>query len=290
MIRYQMQATIINQGRHGGAIRDLQSGGRLTVNWTAITRVEVLSAGSDAKGNPDGSVRLRCTYEKSVATATSDSFDPEAASIESQYHSLEGKSFDFTLDSTGQVIDIGGIGGNGQQSGSLDALRTWLGQITNSSGIPSGGVVIGQTWTTQQPISSAPLAGLAWQGRATYTRNEPCQPANSAGEANAMAGETCAVILTKLTLTGSRPGHDATPESYRKLGLRTAGTWTGDGDSLSYVSLRTGRLVSVTQTSNELMSFSVTTAAGENRMSYEGGVQSHSQLALLPAVQPPAKQ
>ena len=104
-----------------------------------------------------------------------------------------------------------------------------------------------------------------------------------------MTGEKCAVILAKLTLTGLKPGHDPTPERYRKLGLRTAGTWAGEGDSLSYVSLRTGRLVSVTQTSREEMNFTVTTDAGENRVSYQGSVQSHSQLALLPAIPSPTK-
>ena len=59
------------------------------------------------------------------------------------------------------------------------------------------------------------------------------------------------------------------------------GTWSGTGDSLSYVSLSTGRLVSVTQTSTEQMDFAVTTAAGENRVNYQGAVQSRLQLALL---------
>jgi hypothetical protein len=45
----------------------------------------------------------------------------------------------------------------------------------------------------------------------------------------------------------------------------------------------TGRLVSVTQTSSEQMDFTVTNTEGENRMVYQGAVQSRSQLALLPS-------
>lgn len=289
VIRYQLETTITNEAHHGGAVKDPQAPGKLTINWSAITRMEVLSVGNDAQGKPNGSVRLRSTYEKSAATATSETFDPEAQSLEEQYRALEGKSFEFTLDAAGQVTDIKGLEGIGEKGSLADALRAWLSQISNASGMPAGGVDIGQVWTTQQPVASAPLAGLMWEGRSTYTRNEPCQPANKAGDANAMAGEMCAVILAKLTLTGLKPGHDSTPDSYRKLGLRTTGTWAGEGDSLSYVSLRTGRLVSVTQTSREEMNFTVTTDAGENRVSYQGIVQSHSQLALLPSVPSPAK-
>jgi hypothetical protein len=282
--RYQLEITTTTESHHGGAIRDPQGPGKLTITWNAISRLEVLSAGKDAKGKPDGSVRLRSTYEKSSATAESGTYDPEADTIETQYRELEGKSFEFTLDAAGQVTDIKGIEGleaGGDPSGA-DALRAWLGQLSSASGGPHGGIVVGQTWSADQPVESAPLANLVWHTHSTYIRNEPCQMAKNAGAANPVAGETCAVILAKLELSGSRPGHDATPESYRKRGLRTTGTWSGTGDSLTYVSLATGRLVSVTQTSNEQMDFTVTTTAGENRTVYQGAVQSHSQLALLP--------
>jgi hypothetical protein len=65
------------------------------------------------------------------------------------------------------------------------------------------------------------------------------------------------------------------------MGLTTTGTWTGEGDTLSYLSLSSGRLVSVTQSSSEQMDFTVTHEGGD-RMSYQGSVQSHSHLALLP--------
>ncbi|HLW97283.1 MAG TPA: hypothetical protein VKR82_01455 [Candidatus Acidoferrales bacterium] len=289
VLRYQLETTITNQANRGGAIRDPQAPGKLTLNWSAITRMEVLSMGNDAPGKPNGGVRLRSTYEKSAATATSDTFDPEALSLEEQYRELEGKAFEFTLDAAGKVTDIKSLEGIGEKDRTADALRVWFKQISNVSGVPPGGVEVGQTWATQQPVTSAPLAGLTWEGRSTYTRNEPCQPANKAGDANFMAGEMCAVVLCKLTLTGLKPGHDTTPDSYRKLGLRTAGTWSGEGESLSYISLRTGRLVSVTQTSNEEMNYTVTTDAGQNRVSYQGSVRSHSELALLSSTQSATK-
>jgi hypothetical protein len=283
VVRYQLETTTTTESHHGGAVHDPQASGKLTIQWTAITRMEILSAGKDANGKADGSVRLRSTYEKSAAMADSGTYDPEADAIEAQYRELEGKSFEFTLNAVGQVSDIQGIEGleNGGQASQADTLRAWLGQFSSAAGGPREGITVGQTWTTEQPVASAPLANLVWHTRSTYLRDEPCQAAKGAGSANPVAGETCAVILAKLVLTGSRPGHDATPESYLKKGLRTVGTWSGTGDSLSYVSLSTGRLVSVTQTSTEQMDFAVTTAAGENRVNYQGAVQSRSQLALL---------
>jgi hypothetical protein len=281
VIRYQMQTTTITDTHHGGAIRDPQGPTQLTLVWNAITKLEVLSVGKNAQGQPDGSVRLRSTYEKSDATATSGSYDPEADGMEAKYRALEGKSFEFTVDSAGQISNVEGFAGGNAPGSAVESMRAWLGQLSPSANGPRGGISVGQAWTMDQPVPAAPLAGLVWRSRSTYERNEPCQLAASAGSRAAAEGETCAVILTKLTIAGAKPGHDATPESYRAMGLRTEGTWSGDGDSLSYVSLTSGRLVAVTQSSSEQMDFTVTNESAE-RVTYKGTVQSHSHLALLP--------
>ena len=281
IIRYQMQATTITDTRHGGAIRDPQGSTKLTVVWNAITRLEVLSIEKNAHGEPVGAMRLRSTYEKSEATAESGSYDPESISIEEKYRALEGKSFEYTVDAAGQISNIEGFEGGDGPGTPADAIRASLGQISSGANGPRGGVAVGQTWTTDLPVPSAPLAGLIWRSHSTYERNEPCQMAATAASLVSATGEPCAIILTKLTLVGSRAGKDSTPENYRKLGLTTAGTWTGEGDTLSYVSTISGRLVSVTQSSIEKMDFTVTHEGGEH-MSYQGSVQSHSQLSLLP--------
>jgi hypothetical protein len=283
VVRYQMETTTTSESHRGGDVRDPQAPGKLTIVWNAITRMEVLSAGKDAQGHPDGTVRIRSTYEKSTATASSDGFDPTAYQMETQYKSLEGASFEFTLDAAGHLSDVTGIDALQAQGQTADSMRAWLGQFTTMGNMPTGGIVVGQSWTSDQPVASAPLAGLTWHTRSTYLRDEPCQPENKAGADNPMAGETCAVILTKLSLLGSKPGHDATPDSYRKQGLRTEGTWSGEGDSLSYIALSNGHLVSVTQSSSEKMDFSVISGEGDHRVNYQGAVESHSQLALLPS-------
>jgi hypothetical protein len=282
VIRYQMENTTMTESHRGGAVRDPQGSGSLRLNWSAIVRMEVLSSGKDAQGRPSGSVRIRSKYEKSAATSSSGTYDPEAEDMANHFRSLEGKSFEFTLDAAGRISDVKGFEGMEGKAGA-DAVRQWMAQLSAGASAPSGGIVVGQAWSSEQPIPTAPLAGLVWRSHSTYLRNEPCQPANPAGAAGASAGETCAVILTKLELANTRPGRDTTPEDYRKRGLRTAGTWAGSGDSLSYVSLRTGHLVSVTQSSKEQMDFNVSTVQGEDRLNYQGSVESHSHLALLPS-------
>jgi hypothetical protein len=285
VIRYQFENTMTSAERRGGAVSDPQGGGKLTLRWSAIVRMEVLSIGKDAKGQPDGSVRMRSVYEKSAASTDSDTYDPATDAMQAQYGALEGKTFEFTVDAAGHMTDIKGFD-DADVQGRADAMRDSLGQFSTGLGAPRGGVAVGETWTAEQPFESAPLAGLVWKIHSTYLRNEPCHPANPEGEQNPAAGEMCAVILTKQDLTGSRAGHDATPDSYRKQGLKTEGTMNATGDSLSYITLKDGQLVSLTQTSSEQMDFTVSSQDGENRKLFQGTVQSRTQLALMP----PSKQ
>jgi hypothetical protein len=285
VIRYQFQNTMTSIEHRGGAVSDPQGGGKLTLKWSAIVRMEVLATGKDAKGQPDGGVRIRSVYEKSAATTDSDSYDPASEVMQAQFAALEGKSFEFTVDPAGHVRDVEGFDDAGVQ-GRADAMRDWLGQFSTGSGAPRGGVSVGETWTGEQAFEGAPLSGLVWKIHSTYLRNEPCHQASAGGDPQPATGEMCAVILTKQDLTGSRPGHDATPESYKKQGLKTEGSLIASGDGLSYITLKGGQLVSLTQTSNQEMDFTVSSLDGENKKLFQGTVQSRTQLALMP----PSKQ
>ncbi len=299
VVRYQLESTTITNTRETGTISDPQGASALTVTWNATVRMEVLSAGKDASGKPDGSLRMRTTYEKSAATHSTDAYDPEAEGIENQYHNLEGKSFEFLIDPTGRVTSVAGFEESSQSGTSASALRVWMGQLAATSGAPRDGISIGQSWQSEQPVPASPLDGLAWRSRSTYLRNEPCKAVKSADVSgtpttNDSAGEAsgeemCAVIMTKVALVrlhgaGRDAAHEATPPSYRKNNLRTFGEWTGDGESLSYVSLGTGRLVSVAQSSSEQMNFTVVSLQVGSNVHYDGAVKTRTQLSLLPAV------
>jgi hypothetical protein len=62
--------------------------------------------------------------------------------------------------------------------------------------------------------------------------------------------------------------------------VQTVGKWNGSGQSLSYISLRTGLVVSVTQTGTEEMDVTLTTAQNGS-LRYAGTILSRSQVALV---------
>jgi hypothetical protein len=287
VMRYAIESTTTTQSRRSGMVSDPEGPSALTVKWNATVRTEVLKA-LDPAAKSAGTIRLRTTFEKSVADAASDTYDPAADGIEAQYREMEGKSFEYAMDAEGRLTDVEGLEGVSMKQGNEGAMQSFLSEMTAVGGSPKEGIAIGQSWQSERPVPASPLAGLIWKSQSSYLRNEPCRPvkapadAKGSAAADPLANEGCAVLLTKLTLAGSRgPEHDATPENLKKLGMRTAGTWTGDGESLTYISLKTGRLVSVTQSSSEQMDFSVSSADAPNAIHYQGTVKSKMQMSLV---------
>ena len=92
--------------------------------------------------------------------------------------------------------------------------------------------------------------------------------------------ETCAVILTHLNLIRPTPVRDPTPEELRKNGVRTVGTWNSSAQSLSYISLRSGLIVRLTQTGSEDMDVTLTTERHDS-LHYAGTILSRSQVELV---------
>jgi len=105
-------------------------------------------------------------------------------------------------------------------------------------------------------------------------------PSNAAPISDAT--DTCAVIITQFKILQTAPHGDLTPPDYLHNGLRSSGSWTGAGESMSLISLRTGLVVSVTQSSNQEMNFTISSASSPSRMTYTGEVKSQSEIALLP--------
>ncbi len=278
--RYQMEYRTTTETRRTGLVQDPQAPAQLEITWSALVRLEVLLAEPPAPG----SVRLRATYEKSAATARSDIYDPEGASLAAQYSKLQGRSIECTRTADGKVSSFRGLQDLGLprfdrgDPKAVAAVQDWLSQISSGLGGLAREVVPGESWSSEQPAAGAPLVGLVWRTESTYLRNEPCRPAVPSDD------ERCAVILTRLEMSQPRPPQagDPTPEDYRARGLRTAGTWSGSGESLTYISLRTGWVVSSTQSGSEEMDVTVSSVEGETSVRYAGRVRSQSQLSLLP--------
>ena len=286
-----MQFEATTDTTRSGLASDPQGPSSLVVDWNAAVRMEVLPADPGASGG----IRLRTTYEKSTANVRSDTFDPAAAETQEQYHKLEGKVVEFTLDADGKVKSVIGLEGIVDSEKAAKSARDWIAQLSASAGAPPGGVSVGQTWSSEQPADSLPIAGLVWRTDSQYLRNESCHPVNpdvppapgsqnshaANSPANSHASSDCAVILATLNLARSKGFRDLTPPEFRQNGVQSAGKWTGSAQSLLYVSLSTGMVVSVTQSGTEQMDVTLTSNHNTS-MRYAGTISSRSQVALIP--------
>jgi hypothetical protein len=285
MFRYEMEFETTTETSRSGLASDPQGSSSLVVDWNATVSIEVLPA--DA--NTPGGIRLRTTYEKSTASVRSDTFDPAAAGTSEQYHKLEGKVVEFTLDAGGKVKSVSGLEGIVDSEKAAQSAREWIAQLSASAGAPPGGVSVGQTWSSEEPANTLPIAGLVWRTDSEYLRNESCHPANpdvpttpgaADSAANSQAATDCAVILANLNLVRPKAVRDPTPLELRKNGVQSAGKWNGSAQSLLYVSLASGVVVSVTQTGTEQMDVKLTSNRNTS-MHYAGTISSRSQVALV---------
>ena len=280
-LRYRIQLQTVTDTKRTGAISDPQGPSRLAVTWDATIKLEVLGAASTpgAQINPlAGPMRIRTTYEHSAASVKSDSPEPEGENIEQTYKRLEGQAVEFTVGTDGHVSDVRGLDGVIDDDRVRQAAEQWMEQVSGPAGAPQT-VALGQSWNSAQSATSMPLAGMTWRSNSSYLRDEPCRPADP--NAPAVPDELCAVILTRQSVLPQKQLRDPTPEEYRRNGLHTSGRWSGSGESLSYVSLRTHAAVSVTQDSAQQIDFTVTNASG-NSIRYAGNIETHSRVELLP--------
>ncbi len=287
--RYEMQFETTTDTRRSGIATDPEGPSNLVVDWNATVRIEILAADPSTPGG----IRLRTTYEKSAATIRSDTFDPAADATSEQYRKLQGKVIEFTLDAAGNVKSVAGLEGMVDSEKAAQSAREWIAQLSSSAGAPARGVSVGQTWSSEQPADSLPLAGLVWRSDSQYLRNESCHPANAdvpgapsvaaSGTHSAINSQTpsdCAVILANLNLVRSKSSRENTPPDLLKNGVQSSGKWNGSAQSLLYISLATGMVVSVTQTAAEQMDMTLTSNHNTS-MHYAGTISSRSQVALV---------
>lgn len=297
VLRYQVQLQTVTATKQTGAVSDPEGPSRLGVTWDATIRLEVLSAQSGTAANSQSAdvtvsktigggskattvpLRIRTTYEHSAASVKSDSPDPDSERVQQSYSRLEGQVIEFTVGADGHVSDVHGLEGIIDDDKVRQAAQQWMEQVSGSASAPQG-VTLGQSWNSAQPADSVPIKGMIWRSNSTYVRNESCRPAES--NASGLAAEACAVILTRQSVVQGKKQRDPTPEDYRSNGLRTSGQWSGSGESLSYISLRTHLTVSVTEDSSQKIDFTVTNSSGRS-IRYAGTIATHSQVALLPA-------
>jgi len=296
-MRYQISYKSQSKSLVGGAIENPQGAAEVGVSAGFTLRLEVLTPvprtpaanPAPAAATNDGAagtterppLRLRAVYESVTAQLTGDVYDPSASKLLAQYQSLQGRSIEFQLGPHGELEYIQGLDAVLQDPRALEAARAWLEQLGGGMGGPEGGAAPGQTWERSQVVADAPLKDTTLRSTSTYLRDEPC-------DVMSPAGEQCAVVLMRFSL-GQKPGEkNPTPESFKRNGLRSSGQWSSQGESLVYVSLVTGRTVSVSQSSEELMDLSIRHEDGGLPFRYAGHSKTETHLVLLngtPAMQ-----
>lgn len=284
--RYEMELETTNNTSRTGFAADPQGPTSVVVIWNATVRIDVLAP---ADGVQDG-IRLKTTYEKSTANVNSDTFDPSSDATTEQYRQLEGKVIEITLDAARKVVNISGIEGMADSEKAARAAREWISQLGAGAGAPAGGLSVGQTWSSEQPATGLPIAGLVWRAESEYLSNEACRPPNpdlpitpagaNAAAANSSAAPSCAVILAKLSIVRPKSSRETTPPELRESGVQSAGKWTGTAQSLVYVSLDSGMVVSSTQTGSEEMDVTLTSSR-KTTMRLKGTISTRSQLTLV---------
>jgi hypothetical protein len=269
-LRYRIQTRTSTKGTTTTPIENPEGGSEENLATLLVVRLDVLAAPASAS-DTSAAARVRATYEESEATAQTDAVNPGAPPPAEQYQRMKGHSIEFTIGPGGELADFQGLDKIFSEASDAEPMLSWARGLSSSAGFPKHGIEIGQKWTTERELEGMPLTGLQWKTEATYLRDEPCN--SSAGSsvseghsetspaAPATHGEPreiCAVILTQFQIERHASARaDATPDDYRKNGLRTSGKWSGSGESLDSISLGTGLLVSSTQSSAQDVDYQI---------------------------------
>jgi hypothetical protein len=283
-LRYQIDTRTTTTGKTTTPIVDPEGGSKASETISLLVRLDVLEVTPGIEGTPDH-VRLSATYEKSWAHTERDAFDPQTPSLEEQYARLAGHSIEFTIGSRGQPVDFNASDDILLSRSEANPTLSWVNLLPLGSEFPRKGIVIGQKWGSERPLAGLPLTGLLWRSESAYLRNEPCHTSSAgvAGRAAAANLDTCAIVLTRFEiLRRGGADSDATPEDYRRNGLRTSGTWKGSGERLDSISIPSGLLVNSTQTSTQDMDYQIVSANTGSAIHQVASVQGQSEVTLLP--------
>ena len=284
---YGIETRSTTVGKTTTPIANPQGQSKLSQTISLLVRLDVVGVSPGLPGAAQ--VRFRATYEKSSARSESDAFNPDIPSLQDQYARIEGHSIEFTLLPDGRLSELKGLADTFPSLSEADALLSWAQALATGGRIPRDGIVLGQKWNNERPLAGGPLSGLFWRSESAYSRDDRCGPSvGSAARQDPNPGvDECAVILTHFEILhrGSSQS-EATPEEYRRNGLRTSGTWTGSGESLDTISLASGFLENSTQTSAQNVDYTVTSASTGSRIHQVSKVQSQSEIRWISGPEP----
>ena len=195
-----------------------------------------------------------------------------------------GKSIEFTISPDGSVSKAEGL--DSLTPGQQQAWQQWVARFALAWTLPVGGMKSGEKSKSEQAEQAGtPIAGLHWERESVYVRDEPCQPRqlSLAGDVSPSGGpaDTCAVLLTTARLKQKSPSKDATPDDFKVHELHTMGTAKGEGEIITYISLKTGLLVRATEDTTQFMDVVIAKADGSNRVHYNVDAKSRAEVLLV---------
>lgn len=293
---YQIEMHTVSSGKTTTPIINPEGGTKFSENVDLLVQLDVLAVAASSRDNAEPAqstggapVRIRVTYLRAHADSQSDAPAFDTSSAGSEYDRLAGHSFEFTLEPGGGIADFKDVDNILPKSSDPAQALAWMKTLASGKEFPQRGIAIGQKWSSEEPLTSAPLTGLVWRAESTYVRNDKCNPPPAVANAkeNSIAAGRCAVIVTDFQILrhGSKNSEE-TPPDYLHHGLRTSGTMTGSGESLDSISLATGLLTSSTQSSTQNADFDITSAANGEAIHRVGQVQTQTIVKQVSA--PPA--
>jgi hypothetical protein len=323
-LRYRVAMRTVSKSNTTTPIINPEGGSEFKQSVMIVVRLEFLeasaptpastSASTPASANPShpdpsaqAGIRVRATFEQSVATVETDAVNPAAPPPEDRYKKLAGHSIEFTLTPAGEFASFAGLDGIQESSASAATFFAWLPGIVERSNLPERAIGVGEKWSAERTLAGMPLTGLTFRSESSYLRDEPC-PAPALDAATAAAPiasrvallaastaaapvgplatvakpEPCAIILTRFTIAHSgSPRADATPPDYLKNGLRTMGKWSASGEGLDSISISTGLLLSATQSSSQDTDYTISSAVTGSKIHEESHVTTENEITLL---------
>ncbi len=273
-LRYLVDMHSQAQSQTMGPILNPQGARKLERTIRLVVRLDVLSAEGSGAGSM-GRIRMRATYEEVDFASATDALDQGEQDLADKVKKLEGKSVEFTIEPSGEITGLMAPAELAPDPAAQEALRQGLAGLLPGNAAPVKSIGPGDKWTAEDPVKYAPLAGLYWKNDSTYERNEEC------GET--APGTECALLITQSRIIEKNKQGEQTPKEYLQNGLRSMGNWTGTGQSLAEVSLKSGLVTRLTQTGMQDLAFVVTSAATSSRIEYFGHVTSQTEIKLLGA-------
>ena len=248
-----------------------------------ILQIEILDV------RPEGQravIRARSQFRSVDSGAASK--NPGGEPVAGENATTSAKPVTFTILPDGQALAVSGLDTLFPEQ--RQAWQEWLRQFAVAGVFPRSGVKMGQVWKTRElEQTPSPITRLQWDKVATYVRDEPCsaasrEPEGAATVLKSLQPETCAVILTSAVLKQKSSPKDTTPGDFKLHALRTSGNANGTNETISYISLRTGLVVRVTEEAKQFMDVIIGKADGSNQVHYNVDAQSHTEVLLIDPV------